>query len=67
MHAYERWITLRYLANVLRASRFARPPSREKDIATWIGSHARPLGLPDLAAVAGSSRCSRASTGRSIL
>src|SRR5580704_7312443 len=49
MHPYERWILRRYLANALRASRFARPPSRDKDIATWIESHARLLGSPDLA------------------
>ena len=56
MHPYERWILRRYLANALRASRFARPPRRDKDIATWIESHARLLGLPDLAPGAGSSR-----------
>ena len=53
MHPYERWILRRYLANALRASRFARPPRRDKDIATWIESHARLLGLPDLAPGAG--------------
>src|SRR5277367_1580785 len=46
MHPYERWILRRYLANALRASRFARPPRREKDIVTWIESHARVLGCP---------------------
>ena len=46
MHPYERWILRRYLANALRASRFVRPPRRDKDIATWIESHARLLGLP---------------------
>ena len=63
MHPYERWILRRYLANALRASRFARPPRRDKDIATWIESHARLLGLPDLALGAGSSRRSRGLDG----
>src|ERR1700675_588774 len=63
MHPYERWILRRYLANALRASRFARPPRRDKDIATWIESHARLLGLPDLALGAGSSRRSRSLDG----
>ena len=63
MHPYERWILRRYLANALRASRFARPPRRDKDIVTWIESHARVLGLPDLAPGAGSSRCSRGLDG----
>ena len=63
MHPYERWIIRRYLANALRASRFARPPRRDKDIATWIESHARLLGLPDLAPGAGSSRRSRGFDG----
>jgi hypothetical protein len=63
MHPYERWILRRYLANALRASRFARPPRRDKDIATWIESHARPLGLPDLAPGVGSSRRSRGLDG----
>ena len=59
MHPYERWILRRYLANALRASRFARPPRRDKDIAAWIESHARLLGLPELALGTGSSRRSR--------
>jgi hypothetical protein len=59
MHPYERWILRRYLANALRASRFARPPSRDKDIVTWIESHARLLGLPDLAPDVHSTRRSR--------
>ena len=63
MHPYERWILRRYFANALRASRFARPPSREKDIVTWIERHARLLGLPDLAHGAGSSRRSRGLDG----
>ena len=63
MHPYERWILRRYLANALRASRFARPPRRDKDIATWIESHARLLGLPDLTPEAGSSRRSRGLDG----
>src|SRR5271169_3826328 len=63
MHPYERWILRRYLANALRTSRFARPPRRDKDIATWIESHARLLGLPDLAPGAGSSRRSRGLDG----
>ena len=63
MHPYERWILRRYLANALRASRFARPPRRDKDIAAWIEGHARPLGLPDLALGAGSSRRSRGFDG----
>src|SRR5271167_192994 len=63
MHPYERWILRRYLANALRASRFARPPSRGKDIAAWIENHARLLGLPDLALGSGSSRRSRGLDG----
>ena len=63
MHPYERWILRRYLANALRASRFARPPRRDKDIASWIESHARLLGLPDLALGAGSSGRSRGLDG----
>ena len=63
MHPYERWILRRYLANALRASRFVRPPRRDKDIATWIESHARLLGLPDLCPGPCSSRCSRGLDG----
>src|ERR1700691_5174754 len=63
MHRHDRGILRRYLANALRASRFARPPRRDKDIATWIESHARLLGLPDLAPGAGSSRRSRGLDG----
>src|ERR1700722_17130417 len=66
MPPYERWILRRYLANALRASRFARPPRRDKDIATWIESHARLLDLPDLAPGAGSSSRWRGSAGRAV-
>ena len=63
MHPYEQWILRRYLARALRASRFARPPSRENDIVTWIERHARVLGLPNLAAGANSSRRTRGLDG----
>src|ERR1700722_8347539 len=63
MPPYARWILRHYLATALRASRLARPPRRDKDIATWIESHARLLGLPDLAPGAGSSRRSRGLDG----
>ena len=56
MHAYEGWILRRYLANALRSSRFAKPPRADADIAAWVESHARLLGLPDLAARARSTR-----------
>lgn len=56
MHAYERWILRRYLANALRSSHFAKPPRADGDIVAWIESHARLLGLPELAARAHSTR-----------
>ena len=49
MHPYERWTIRRYLANVLKSSRVARPPSADGDMATWIDSHSRLLALPDVA------------------
>ncbi len=56
MHPYERWTIRRYLANALKSSRFARPPSAEREIFTWIDSHSRLLGLPELAPRTLSSR-----------
>ncbi|MGA2494884.1 MAG: AAA family ATPase [Roseiarcus sp.] len=56
MHAYERWILRRYLANALRSRHFAKPPRADGDIVVWIENHARLLGLPDLAARACSTR-----------
>jgi hypothetical protein len=56
MHPYERWTIRRYLANALKSSRFARPPSADWDIVTWIGDHRRLLDLPELASGALSSR-----------
>jgi hypothetical protein len=56
MHPYERWTIRRYLANALRASRFARPPRADWDIVAWIDNHSRLLGLPELAPRALSSR-----------
>jgi len=49
MHPYEDWALRRYLANALRSSHFAKPRRTDGDIVTWIESHARLLGLPDLA------------------
>ena len=46
MHRYERWILLRYLANALKASRFARPPRFGSDIVSWLETHGRSVGLP---------------------
>jgi SpoVK/Ycf46/Vps4 family AAA+-type ATPase len=56
VHPYERWIVRRYLATALRSSRFARPPSDDRDMLTWIDSHWRLLGLPELASGILSSR-----------
>jgi transitional endoplasmic reticulum ATPase len=49
MHPYERWTIRRYLANALKSTRLARPPSADKEIFSWIDSHSRLLGLPELA------------------
>jgi predicted transcriptional regulator len=56
MHPYECWILRRYLANALRSSHFAKPPRADWDIVAWMESHARLLGLPDLAPRARSTR-----------
>jgi hypothetical protein len=56
MHPHERWILRRYLANALRSSHFTKPPRADREIVTWIESHARALGLPDLAARVHSTR-----------
>jgi hypothetical protein len=56
MHPYEDWALRRYLANALRSSHFAKPRRTDGDIVTWIESHARLLGLPDLAPRARSTR-----------
>ena len=56
MHPYERWTIRRYLANALKSSRFARPPTADREIVTWIESHSRLLGLPELASGTLSSR-----------
>ncbi len=56
MHTYEGWILRRYLANALRSSHFVKPPRADMDIVTWIESHARLLGVPDLAPGARSTR-----------
>jgi transitional endoplasmic reticulum ATPase len=56
VHPYERWIIRRYLANALRSSRFVRSPSADREIFPWIDSHARLLGLPELASGTLSSR-----------
>jgi transitional endoplasmic reticulum ATPase len=55
MHPHERWTTRRYLANMLKSSRFARPPLGDSDIVNWIENHSRLLGLPKLAPEALSS------------
>ena len=46
MHRYERWIVRRYLANALRASRFAKPPRSGSDIIAWLETHGRSIGSP---------------------
>jgi hypothetical protein len=46
MHCYERWILLRYLANALKASRFAKPPRFGSDLVSWLETHGRSVGLP---------------------
>jgi AAA+ superfamily predicted ATPase len=46
MHAYERWIIRRYLANALKSKRAGKMPSSSADIFDWIDAHARSLGLP---------------------
>jgi SpoVK/Ycf46/Vps4 family AAA+-type ATPase len=46
MHRYERWIVRRYLANALRASRFAKPPQSGSDVIAWLETHARSVDLP---------------------
>jgi hypothetical protein len=56
MHPYERWTIRRYLAIALKSTRLARPPSADKEIFSWIDSHSRLLGLPELASGTLSSR-----------
>jgi hypothetical protein len=46
MHAFERWILRRYLANALSMRRFAKPPRSSAEIVAWIETHARGIGLP---------------------
>ena len=46
MHRYERWIVRRYLANALRASRFAKLPRSGSDVVAWLDTHGRSVGLP---------------------
>src|ERR1700691_2036594 len=46
MHRYERWIVRRYLANALRASRFAKPAQSGSDVIAWLETHARSVDLP---------------------
>ncbi|MBO0734602.1 MAG: hypothetical protein J2P49_09865, partial [Methylocapsa sp.] len=48
MHPYERWITIRYLANGLRSKHVGRSRNPSEDILNWIAAHARPLGLAPL-------------------
>jgi transitional endoplasmic reticulum ATPase len=45
VHRYERWIVRRYLANALRASRFAKPPQSGSDVIAWLETHARSVDL----------------------
>jgi AAA+ superfamily predicted ATPase len=46
MHRYEHWIIRRYLANALRASRFAKQPRSDSDVVAWLETHGRSVGLP---------------------
>ena len=48
MHAYERWMILRYLCALLKSKRFERSPDTNADIFAWIEAHGRRLGLPRL-------------------
>ena len=56
MHPYERWTIRRYLANALKSTRLARPPSADRELFPCIDSHSRLLGLPELASGTLSSR-----------
>jgi hypothetical protein len=38
MHPYERWTIRRYLANALKSTRLARPPSADRELFPWIDS-----------------------------
>jgi hypothetical protein len=46
MHRYEHWIVRRYLANALRASRFAKLPRSDPEMVAWLETHGRSVGLP---------------------
>jgi hypothetical protein len=46
MHRYENWIARRYLANALRANRFAKLPRSDSDVVAWLETHGRSVGLP---------------------
>jgi AAA+ superfamily predicted ATPase len=46
MHRYEHWIIRHYLANALRASRFAKLPRSDSDVVAWLETHGRSAGLP---------------------
>ena len=48
MHAYERWMILRYLCALLKSKKVAKSPDTDADIFTWIAAHGRGLGLPRL-------------------
>jgi SpoVK/Ycf46/Vps4 family AAA+-type ATPase len=50
MHAYERWVLQRYLARALSKPQFARPPSSDADILSWIERYHREAGIPPLPA-----------------
>jgi transitional endoplasmic reticulum ATPase len=41
MHPYERWTIRRYLANALKSTRLARPPSADRELFPWIDRHSR--------------------------
>ena len=50
MHAHEKWVIRRYLAQALDKPTFARPPFSDADILSWIERHHREVGLPALRA-----------------